>query len=295
MNWNLLILVVSIMVTAPLLVDAKPSSDDWIVDAPEAVAMLENATVLDTRGLASFGFGHVAASQRVSWKSFTPSKKAARGTLVAPEKVSAKLRKLGVSNDRAVLVYGDPVDGWGEDGRIVWMLRALGHEKTYLVDGGYDALVSAGADTTLGPSGSATKGDFVARPTTRFSAAADEVKDADHVFDTREEREFLGKTPYGESRGGHVPGAHHLYYRALMTEDGEIHSAKNVHALMKKFGVEKKDDIVVYCTGGVRSGWFVVVLQHLGYRNARNYAGSMWEWSSLDPTSHPLQKGAAAD
>jgi len=33
----------------------------------------------------------------------------------------------------------------------------------------------------------------------------------------------------------------------------------------------------------------VAVLRDLGYTSVRNYAGSMWEWSSLPAAEYPLE------
>ena len=42
-------------------------------------------------------------------------------------------------------------------------------------------------------------------------------------------------------------------------------------------------------SGGVRSAWLVVVLMDLSFAHARNYAGSMWEWSALPSDQYPLE------
>ena len=62
-----------------------------------------------------------------------------------------------------------------------------------------------------------------------------------------------------------------------------------ITARMEELGLTPEREIIAYCTGGVRSAWVIVVLQHLGYSEARNYAGSMWEWSAMPEASHPLE------
>ena len=44
-------------------------------------------------------------------------------------------------------------------------------------------------------------------------------------------------------------------------------------------GLEADQEIVCYCTGGVRSSWLYFVLKLAGYQKVRNYPGSWWEWS----------------
>ena len=59
---------------------------------------------------------------------------------------------------------------------------------------------------------------------------------------------------------------------------------------LKKAGIPSNKQVVVYCTGGVRSGWLVMLLADLGYKDARNYAGSMWEWAARPAKDYPLTR-----
>ena len=216
----------------------------WVVEADRAAELVEGgATVLDARGKSAFVAKHIEGAQRAPWQAFSKAKKSERGELLGPKVVQAKLRALGVSEDRPVLVVGDPKGGWGEEGRIVWMLRTLGHTSSAMVDGGHAALVAAGAPTARGPARPATPGTFTASPTSRYRADAQGLRRAMDeegvvIIDTREAREYAGKTPYGESRGGHVPGAVHLHYSELLGPDGRLLPAAKIRARLQKLGVE---------------------------------------------------------
>ena len=266
-------------------------AQSWILTPEKAIEMLPGATVLDVRGATAFAFGHIKGSTRVTWQQFSKSEKAFRGELLPDAALQKAIRAVGVSNDKPVIVVGDP-DAWGEDGRIVWMLRVTGHTTTFAVDGGYPALSKAGAPTQMGRGASLTKGKFQIAWDKALLASTQEVKDAIGqpitILDVREAREFKGKTPYGESHGGHVPGAKHLWFRDLLTEDGRLLPQAQLQERLTQLGVSKDKRVIAYCTGGIRSGWMVMVLQSLGY-NAANYAGSMWEWSSLPAQSYPLE------
>ena len=110
------------------------------------------------------------------------------------------------------------------------------------------------------------------------------------IIDTRERREYEGGTPYGETRGGHVPGAVHLHYRSLLRKDGRLRSPGALKRLLQKAGISSNKEIIAYCTGGVRSGYVVAVLAHLGFSKVLNYAGSMWAWAAADAKQHPLAR-----
>jgi thiosulfate/3-mercaptopyruvate sulfurtransferase len=278
---------------------APTDTDRWVVEASEAVEMIRRdpgrrPTLLDVRGPIRFLAGHVDGARRVEWTDFTPADLPERGKLLPDtDSLQARLRELGVSGDRPVLVYGDPLDGWGEEGRIVWMLRTLGHPAAAMVDGGYDALVEAGAPVARGRAGDVPAGDFRVQLTDAFRVDREEVRAAVDrrdvvILDTRSGAEYRGATPYGEARGGHVPGAVHLHYRELLDERGRLRPEERIRERLGEVGITRDVTVHAYCTGGVRSGWMVAVLEWLGY-DARNYAGSMWEWAAGPPERYPLE------
>jgi thiosulfate/3-mercaptopyruvate sulfurtransferase len=275
---------------------ARAKGLPWIVSAARAKrALAKGALLLDVRGAKAFARGHVAGSQRARWQRLSR-----RGRLASRARLQRELRALGVRANRAVLVAGDPARGWGEDGRVAWTLRSAGHRSVALVDGGIPALKRAGMKlVTVKPfigCGKTMPTSFTVRinPRWRVDRAAVQKRlkrKRTRFVDAREAREFRGATPYGERRGGHLPGAAHLHYKALLQRDGRLLPRSRLLAKLKAAGVaNRRQPIVAYCTGGVRSAWLVVVLAHLGYRDARNYAGSMWEWAAKPAASHPLIK-----
>ncbi|MGJ3246821.1 MAG: sulfurtransferase [Elainellaceae cyanobacterium] len=274
---------------------AEHLTQQWFVTPAQAIALVaDGATLLDARSHRQHTQGMLAGSVAVSWRQFSHEDKPNQGKLLGDrDQLAQELRSAGVSNNVPVVVIGDPLEGWGEDGRIVWMLRTLGHQKAVLVDGGYDALVAAGMPTVESVLRSAsTPGNFVIDRTPQWTVQQDELKAAlDHpqwvIVDVREEREFDGQTPYGEQRGGHVPGAVHLYYRELMDENGTILPRRKLLHVLAEHGIRPDAQIVSYCTGGIRSGWFTAVLTSVGF-DAKNYAGSMWEWSASPRDDYPL-------
>ncbi|MBM9501261.1 sulfurtransferase [Leptospira sp. 201903071] len=266
-------------------------SESWILTPGEARALLPNSLVLDTRSRSIFYREHINGSRSVSWEEFSVPNLPFRGNLLPPEILKKKLESYGIDNNQPVLVISEPKNNWGEDGRIVWMLRSLGHRSAFLVDGGYSGLKRLGAPVS-NQGEPKNKGSLSIKADPKLTATSLEIKsnlkNRKYVFlDTREEREFLGETPYGESRGGHIPGAKHLYYKNLLHDDGSLLSSEEISEKIKELGIGRESIIVAYCTGGIRSAWVTAVLRNEGY-NAKNYAGSMWEWSSGNEKDFPL-------
>lgn len=273
--------------------EAIPSDLDsrWVVDVATAVSLIESgAVVLDTRNPSLKKSQPLENAQHVIWQDFTNEDAATKGRLLADDAaLTKKLQDLGISGDVPVVAVADSVKGWGEDGRIVWTLRTLGHKNAYLVDGGVAALTSNGAPAIRAVAG---PGDFVVERNSEFEITKEELRsiigsDDVVILDTREPREYTGSTPYGESRGGHVPGAKHIFYKDLVGEDGHILPEDQLKAKLASLGVSENTQVVSYCTGGIRSGFVTAVLNDAGLK-ARNYAGSMWEWSAQSPEEYPL-------
>jgi thiosulfate/3-mercaptopyruvate sulfurtransferase len=276
-----------------------PTAEDlairWIVAPVEAQQLIaQGATLLDARSESLQRNGTLQGAIGVSWQQFSQPDAPERGNLLKDDAtLMQKLRQVGIFNHRPVVVMADPAHGWGEDGRIVWMLRTLGHQSAVLIDGGYPALVNAGLPQTRSIAhAAAIPGDFVIHRVADWEIQRDPLKAALGrkklvVVDVRESREFNGKTPYGEQRGGHIPGAIHLHYKALLDANGKLVPRAKILAKLQALGISPDADIVAYCTGGIRSGWFTSVLTSLGFR-ARNYAGSMWEWSASPVADYPL-------
>ncbi|MEO8893660.1 MAG: rhodanese-like domain-containing protein [Coleofasciculaceae cyanobacterium] len=272
----------------------------WIVSAEQAKQIIdEDATILDSRNVLIWLTGHIPEAIHFSWKQFTQPSFQKGKLLENPKILEGKLRKLGIFNNKPVIVIGNPTFPcyFGEDGRIVWMLRTLGHQFTAFVDGGEAALTKIGLPITL----DITKpplGDFVIKTNNLWTMEKEEIQNNIltqnlsnlKIIDTRSPQEFAGATPYGEKRGGHIPNAVNFHFKNLLDEQGYLLPSEEIIAKLKNLEITTDTPIVTYCTGGVRSGFFVAVLTKLGFTNVKNYAGSMWEWSAAVAYQYPLQK-----
>ncbi|MFB8797123.1 MAG: rhodanese-like domain-containing protein [Microcoleus sp.] len=267
--------------------------DYWIVNADLAKQFLEQvAILLDARAPIFKWFCPWEKAVSVTWQDFSISHFSHKGKLIENDTVlTAKLRAIDICQDPPVIVVADAVKGWGEDGRIVWMLRTLGQEKSVFVDGGYGALIKAGYPQVKAANNPPQTGDFFIYSRRNWEVQRDELKgilgdDNLVIIDARTPREYAVKTPYGEKRGGHIPGAVHIYYKQLMDKQGQLLCRDEIVAILQHKGVSLSSQILSSCTGGIRSAWLISVLTNFGFY-AKNYAGSMWEWSASPADSYP--------
>ncbi len=285
------------MIPLLALLAAPAAATEVFLSAARARQLVDaGATVIDARGDRDFRKGHIPGSAPLSWLELRDGLTRVGRLTDDMGRLQQRFRDLGVDDDRPVIVYDAGRDGWGEAGRSWWTLVYLGHGQTFILDGGLPAWTAAGGDLAVEPAPTRT-GDFVPRPDETLRARLSEVEreqaqcaagPCSVVFwDTREPREYAGATPYGEHRGGHMPGAIGLYYKDLLDAQGALRPRAELQQELTAAGITPDKAIVPYCTGGVRSGFAAAVLTELGYARVANYDGSMWEWSADD--ARPLE------
>ena len=268
----------------------------WTVSAAELrearAAAPSAVVVVDARGPWDyFVQGHLPGAIWLPWWRFRDGW---LRTGALPRDLPALARRLatnGVDERRPVVVYGAARGGWGEEGRVAWMLHYLGHPRVSILDGGIGAWTRAGGATTrVRPRPGAAV--FTARPVAAARASAADVARAAAtgtlLLDVRSEAEWRGARRYLSRRGGRIPGAVHLTWSDLLAADGTLDRSPALAARLAALGLTPTRPVIAYCVGGVRSGEAFVALRALGFRHVRNYDGSWWEWERRGPVATSL-------
>ena len=99
------------------------------------------------------------------------------------------------------------------------------------------------------------------------------------LADARSLEEYVGK----EIAGHPSPWTYSLSDQCAMEWISQPRCNAERFAAIKESleerGLHEGQEVVCYCTGGVRSGWVYFVLKIVGYHRVKNYPGSWWEWS----------------
>ena len=243
--------------------------------------------VIDVRGKAAYEFGgHIPGAVHTTWHDYSDPNAVAKG-LLDPDmsRMEQKMRILGINNDSEVVIYSNPFDNWGDEGRMFWMLEYFGHKNLRILDGGWVKWVNERRPFEHGRV-TPQPGNFTVKMATHTIIAKDElralVKQAHPntmILDARSLEEYLGKEVSGIPRPGHIPSAIHLAWNGFLNNNATIKDLATIKAGLEEKGLEPGNEIVCYCTGGVRSSWLYFVLKLVGYEKVRNYPGSWWEWS----------------
>lgn len=256
------------------------------VSVVDLKANLAGTVVIDARADKDYAAGHIPGSINAIWQLFakvTAGKPGDKGwgTLMSASDIAAKLGELGVDTTKPIVVVTAP-GGWGEDGRIVWMLRMAGIANSKMLDGGYTAWTAAGNETSTDATKLPATKVTIASLDQSWNVTTDEIVaglKTLKIVDARTEKEYGGAVDFGEARGGHLPGAVNIPFGSQFKDDGTLKSEADLKAMFTAAGLAPTDDIVVYCTKGIRSAHMTLVLRALGFTKARNYDASYYEWA----------------
>lgn len=262
---------------------------EFIISAKEAEKKLEDDDVLfiDARGTKKALLGTVEGAVVTDWQSLSTCQEGKAGDenwglVPEPKELTKRLQELGIEKDKEIIVLGQPEDGWGEDGRVLWELRQAGCKDVKIVDGGITAMKDIGVSMKLGASKPEKSDIKVKELDTSHDIMTEKLQknyDDYKIIDVRTKEEYDGAILYDEAKGGHLPNAVHIAYVDLFQKDGTLKDKDSIVKMFEDKGVKKDDEIVTYCTGGIRSAYVQLVLEMCGYEHTYSYGQSFWRWA----------------
>ena len=208
---------------------------------------------------------------------------------------------LGISENSEVILYDDGEIKFAS--RVRFLLDYFGVRRTFIVNGGYNAMKPLIADGRLTQTlpGTPTPVTFEVQVQNNpihlvnredvFAVLGDP---AVTLIDVRTVGEFDGCVLLpGVTRGGHIPGARNLPIEQLLVPQTDapdfsfLDSPPVLLAIFRNFGLHTHDRIIVYCHDGAKSSLAAVSLVDAGYDNVSLYYLSYLDWQK-DP-SDPVE------
>jgi thiosulfate/3-mercaptopyruvate sulfurtransferase len=205
---------------------------------------------------------------------------------------TARLGRWGISPRHQVVAYDD---GDGAIAARLWfLLRALGHPKVAVLDGGWSRWTALGlkVDSSVpAPSNQRYQGSFYSDRLLDANQVQSRLAQGDLLIDARAADRFRGENEMIDRVGGHVPGARSRPYADNLVEGRmrpPVELAAEFRALTQGYAPE---DVIVMCGSGVTACHHLLAMERAGLPGAKLFTGSWSGWIS-DP-SRPIATGPA--
>src|SRR3954467_28598 len=235
----------SVPAVIPPFVDAT-----WLGEHRHEVVLADVRWDLDGRsGAAAFEAGHLPGAVFVDldlWLAAPADPRHGRHPLPEPEVFARGMSAAGIGDDSTVIAYDDA--GGVMAARLVWMLRATGHDAA-LLDGGLDANQNGRETGTP----ERDRGSFEARPwpSEKIAGIEDATSGEFVVIDARQPERFRGESEPIDPRAGHIPGARSLPCRENVDAAGLFLTPERLRERFVAVGVTDGATVVSYCGSGV--------------------------------------------
>jgi len=206
-----------------------------------------------------------------------------RHPLPTPEAWAQTKSHLGMDSNTLVVAYDRQGSVYAS--RLWWMLKATGHAKVQVLDGGLDAW--NGAIGTMPRQATPTTVAVPVMPYIGLVLVEDVVENLltkeSVVLDARANDRFHGQNETLDPIGGHIPGALNYCFKENLSGK----SFKTPEQLYKDFhgflGSTKASEVIHQCGSGVTACHNLLAMEIAGLKGSRLYAGSWSEWCS-DPS-----------
>lgn len=291
-EWKSLIPAIILSLAVPLSVMAAAAvpivSTDWLQQNLKA----PNQVIIDIRKVEEYKAGHVPGSISSVFSNWAVKKGALMNEFPPEDDLRDVLGGAGIGPDSTVVVIGkfDTPSDKADITRVGWTLKYAGVSNVSLLNGAINLWTAEKKPVStepVKPKPSSYNGKF--NPGT--------VCSKDYVLsrlgkvlivDTREPDFYAGRKKLEfVAKAGHIKGAVDLPTSLVYDKGGSMYKDKAglASAAEPVVGKDLSREIIVYCdTGKVASTWWYMLTQVLGYKNVKNYDGSMMEWA-MDPNA----------
>lgn len=210
-----------------------------------------------------------------------------RHPLLSIASFSKTLGKLEISKNAHVILY-DRNNGANAAARFWWMLKAVGHEKVQVLDGGFQAAEKFGYPINDKKVTTQHVGDY---PVEKWNLPLIEIEEVDKIksnedfliIDVREEKRYSGINEPIDLIAGHIPGAVNIPFSENLDKKGCFLNQNQLREKYSKlFEKHKPENIVVHCGSGVTACHTILAIHYAGFDFPKLYVGSWSEWSRND-------------
>jgi len=261
--------------------------------SPESLPRLQAPWVLlDCRpGVEAFASGHLPNAlhadldrtlSNASEPGFDP---ASGGRHPLPDRLrwSRQLGEWGITPQTFVVAY-DYASGGSGAARLWWMLRASGHAKVAILEGGLQAAQAAGLTPTQATT---TPKPAPPYPATPWSLPLVDLMAVDalrqdpawKLLDVRAPERWRGEVEPFDPLPGRIPGSVNLAWGENLDPQGRFKAPQELRRIyLDQLEGTPPDRLAVHCGSGVTACHTLLALEVAGLPGAALYIGSYSEW-----------------
>lgn len=193
-------------------------------------------------------------------------------------------RELGLNNDSVIVVYDN--SGTFASPRAWWMLKAMGHQQVYVLDGGLTEWKAQGFDTVSDYITSDQQGDFAGKLNPDYFVDAayvlSQIDNSDTLtVDARGRARFDSQVaePRPGLRSGHIPNSVCQPFVELMQEH-KLKPTEQLQTVLQASLSNNATQTLFSCGSGVTACIVLLAAYVCGYDNLAVYDGSWTEWGA---------------
>ncbi|MFC7050334.1 3-mercaptopyruvate sulfurtransferase [Emcibacter nanhaiensis] len=281
------------------MIDEKNAlvSTDWLLQHLEApdVRVVDASWHLpwaERDGKAEYEESHIPGAVFFDQEEICDTDSHLPHMLPSPEKMSSRMRKLGLGDGMRIVVYDN--SDIRSAARVWFMLKAFGHRDVAVLDGGFQKWRAEGKPTEDIPPVPGPR-HFTARFNATLVRELDQMMEnlnskREQVVDARSAARFNAESeePRPGMKSGHIPGSLNLPYERLFNENGTYKSPEEMEQVFADAGVDLSQPIVTTCGSGGTAAVLCLALSMIGNHQYALYDGSWSEWGSHPDTPvHP--------
>ncbi|MFV9475509.1 sulfurtransferase [Advenella sp. RU8] len=194
------------------------------------------------------------------------------------------LRQFGINQNSIVVIYSSGNPWWAT--RIWWMFRHFGLDNAYVLNGGLRYWQQLGLPVEQGSPSKRAKGNITITSPRQLAIDGDTLKQrlgepGLTLINALPNDKFTGINSVHGGRPGHIPGSINVPAASLIDKDTglflkpeAIAKILNYHQLL-----EKNNEIIAYCGGGISASLIVFALALFNQNNVKLYDASLSEWA----------------
>lgn len=200
------------------------------------------------------------------------------------ERFNSLAQELGLNNDSVIVVYDN--SGTFASPRAWWMLRAMGHNEVYILDGGLTEWKAAGFDTTTECSVASVPGNFSGKLNPDYFVDAkyvvEQIENSESLtVDARARARFNSEVaePRPGLRSGHIPNSVCQPFAELMDKH-KLKPVSELKSILRNSLSADASQTLFSCGSGVTACIVLLAAELSGYTNLAVYDGSWTEWGA---------------